>query len=76
MTDRELRLRTRIDQLSDERDLYRERWEAARGRGVRWRIRLVAMRKSRDKWKALAQERRSPNAVRCARYQDRLREAA
>ena len=76
MTDRELRLRERIDVLTDERDQYRERYEAARERGVRWRIRFVAMRKSREKWKRLAQDRRTPNAVRCARYQDKLKAAA
>ena len=48
MTDREYRLRLRIDQLTDQRDRALEQLAEARLRARRWWAVAYALRRSRD----------------------------
>jgi hypothetical protein len=51
LTDREFRLRVRIDELLDQRDAATKRADEARARAVRWRERAYALTRSRDLWR-------------------------
>jgi len=60
MTDRELRLRTRIDTLMDERERLNERCAVLEGRVERYRNQvknLAQVRQAREMWKARAKGR-------------------
>jgi hypothetical protein len=57
MTDRELRLRQRIDQLADERDHALEQLARAREQRNRWRWRSYMFRKQATLWRLRALKR-------------------
>ena len=51
VTDRELRLRQRIDTLTDERDRYRAQWERAAAARDSAKRSLAMAKKSRELWR-------------------------
>lgn len=57
MTDREVRLRLRIDHLSDRARTAEDRVAALEERLARWRRSAYLLRNSRDLWKLRAKQR-------------------
>ena len=57
MTDREYRLRSRIDQLMDERDRLQEKLESLRVSNKRLATRAFELKRGRETWRLRATRR-------------------